>query len=119
MRIDEIASSPDVTKCRKVANLVRSVFGLKRKDAGFGMCAVVTVGMWDQLGQPRNLVPYSCMVGEEEHVVLRASDRTIIDPTCDQFDYPFYSSSGAGLYKSFYKLKPEEIGWIREEGLTT
>jgi SPP1 gp7 family putative phage head morphogenesis protein len=83
--------------------------------AGAGYCDQVSIKMWDLMGRPKSLRPYTVMWAEEEHVLLYSS-RTglIIDPTGSQFGNKVISMKGKGGYKSFMKMTDNEIKGTRE-----
>lgn len=110
-------TGPELDRLKQVSDHVKGVMGIKKKEVPFGLCAITVVAMWDEMHQPKNLKPFSCMVGEDEHVVLRSTGGEVIDPTGDQYGYPFHSSWNDGKYRSFLKLTPQDIQFIREEGI--
>ncbi len=109
-------SDLQITKYKKVAVEAMRYFRVTRGQWVGGLCAIVTVRLWDLLGQPKDLVPYSCFVGEDEHVVLRSKNGWILDPTGDQFNYNFFSYSSEGHYNRFARLSRKEIQHARDEG---
>jgi SPP1 gp7 family putative phage head morphogenesis protein len=80
------------------------------EDGGRGFCDQAAVSLWDRLGQPKSLQPYSVMFVEEEHVLLYARKAgVLVDPTGMQFEQPFFAWKSGSPYKSFVKLTSQEI----------
>lgn len=84
----------------------------------FGFCAVVSVYLWDQIGQPKNLFPYSVIFAEEEHVILYDwRTGVIVDPTGEQFDQPLFNIRREAPYTKFWRFTAEALDSARKEKL--
>lgn len=82
--------------------------------SGGGKCDQVSVVLWDKLGQPQGLKPYSVMIGEEEHVLLHdRKSGVVIDPTGYQFSQRIFTSKSETPYKKWVALSADEIDSAR------
>ena len=113
--VEGMFGGTSVELAQDFTNQLLKQFKLEGKSYLGGYCAPITVMLWDKLGQPKDFVPTSVIVSEEEHVVLlNNKGRKVIDPTGNQFDKPFYSEWDAD-YKKPHKLNANELQWAREE----
>ncbi len=81
-----------------------------KPTAGAGYCDQVSVSLWDIMGRPKNMKPYSVFYGAEEHVILYSKKTgLIIDATGQQFGNKIITLKGKSGYKKFYQLVTREI----------
>lgn len=95
---------------------VRNKYGVKEENSS-GFCAVVCYDLFSNNKVPKGFAPYSCEVGEEEHVILydkKTGD--VIDPTGDQFDFPVFDSKpDRSKYRGLQKLSKQELESVAKE----
>lgn len=77
---------------------------------GAGKCDQVSVSLWKKLGSPKNLVPYSVLAAEDEHVILHDRESgLIIDPTGYQFGNRIFTEKRKAGYTGYKKLTKKDI----------
>jgi len=114
MKLFEISSRPFVLDRRHIERVAKKVvrdhpLACKRKDFLFGLCAPLTYHFWNALGRPKDFLPYSVMIGEDEHVVLYNKKLGIVlDIAGNQFNQPLINLN-PGVYGNFYRLSKQEV----------
>lgn len=101
---------------RQTAKLVRKVLKIK-PGRSFGTCDLVSVGVWDQLGRPKNLIPTSVLMPDgDEHVILKSAEGWVFDPTSDQYDLPDVTSAWnvRTRYRSPKRLTQKDLDAVRK-----
>jgi len=83
----------------------------------YGYCAVISILIWIKLGKPRNLWPYSVMVGGEEHVILYNKTHDFaFDATCDQFGHNrYFPEYPKDEYDTFLRFSDQDIKFTIDE----
>ena len=86
-----------------------------KPGASAGYCDQVSVQLWDVMGRPKNMKPYSVWFGEEEHVLLYAKKTgLLVDATGNQFGNKVLTLKSKSGYRRFHMLTKKEVQDARE-----
>jgi hypothetical protein len=100
-------------------NKILNSWKIKPKDDLNGLCAALSVSLWNDLGKPKDLVPVSVMCGDEEHVLLyNTKEKWAIDPAGEQFvgnDARFFVKDPKEFYNKFKRLTTSELKGVEPE----
>lgn len=112
--------SVSADKIEKVAKDVYSEVGLPENCNTSGYCQIIAIRTWDQLGQPKDLVPYDVEVEGKPHTILYNKDkRVVVDVAGDQFS-PDKKQISIGPeekynYKNGYPTSEDEMDDLRAD----